>query len=168
MAEHAERQWTVASRDRFGGSIRSTLPSLTQLIQTPETPKKAEREEKKAILKEKVRDRFNAKAKPLDKLPIGANVWIQDPHSKKWTQSGKVIAIGERRSYDVQLGDGRIWTRNRKFLRPKVIRFKDELGDQGSSATQRERDGPNDKKAPAAPATRRSKRAKRKPDRFVP
>ena len=82
---------------------------------------------------------------------------IFDPVSKKWTQSGRVIAIGERRSYDVQLGDGRIWTRNRKFLRPKVIRFEDELGDQGSSATQRGRDGRNDK----APATRwKSKRAK--------
>jgi len=49
------------------------------------------------------------------------HVWVQDPVLKKWMQSGKVIAIGERRSYDVRLGDGRIWTRNRKFLRPKAI-----------------------------------------------
>ena len=75
----------------------------------------------------------------------------------KWTQSGKVIAIGECRSYDVQLGNSRIWMRTRRFLRPKVIRFvdeqfEDELSDQGSSATQRRRDGRNDK-APAAPAT---------------
>ena len=170
------REWRNTPKDHgqspaeivFGRSIRSTLPSLTQLVRTPVTPEKAVREEKNAILKEKVRDRFNAKAKPLDRLPIGANVWIQDPHSKKWTQSGKVIAIGERRSYDVRLGDGRIWTRNRKFLRPRAIRFEDELGDQGSSTTRRERDGANDKKTPAAPATRRSRRAKRKPDRFVP
>ena len=170
------REWRNTPKDHgqspaeivFGRSIRSTLPSLRQLVHSPETPEKAEREEKKAIHQDKVRERFNARSKPLDKLPIGANVWIQDPHSKKWTQSGKVIAIGERRSYDVRLGDGRIWTRNRKFLRPKVIRFKDELDDQGSSATQRELDGTNNKKTPAAPATRRSKRAKRKPDRFVP
>jgi len=38
------------------------------------------------------------------------HVWVQDPVSKKWMQSGRVIAIGERRSYDVQLGEGRIWT----------------------------------------------------------
>ena len=120
-------------------------------------PEKVEQDEKKANFKGKVRERFNGKSNPLDKLTIGMHVWVQDPVSKKWTQSGRVIAIGERRSYDVQLGDGRIWTRNRKFLRPKVIRFEDELGDQGSSATQRGREGRNDK----APATRwKSKRAK--------
>ena len=127
-ADRRPREWRNTPKDHgqspaeviFGRSIRSTLPSLRQLIHSPDTPEKAEREEKKAILQEKVRERFNARSKPLDKLPIGANVWIQDPNSKKWTQSGKVIAIGERRSYDVRLGDGRIWTRNRKFLRPKL------------------------------------------------
>ena len=37
------------------------------------------------------------------------HVWVQDPVSKKWMQSGRVIAIGERRSYDVRLSNGRIW-----------------------------------------------------------
>ena len=143
------------------------MPSLMQLVHSLETPEKAEREEKKEILKEKVRERFNAKAKPLDRLPIGANVWIQDPHSKKWTQSGKVIAIGERRSYDVQLGDGRIWTRNRKFLRPKVIRFEDESDDQGLNrpiATL----GYELASGRGTTRRRKSERNKRKPDRFVP
>jgi len=100
-------------------------------------------------------------------------IWVQYPVLKKHTQSGKVIAIGERCSYDVELGNGRIWTKNQKFLWPKVIRFvdeqfEDELGDQGSLATLRGCDGRNEK-APAAPAIRqRSERAKRKPDRFVP
>ena len=117
----------------FECSIRSTLSSLSQLAgYAGESGARRE----KANLKGKVRERFNAKSKPLDKLTIGMHVWVQDPVSKKWTQSGRVIAIGERRSYDVQLGDGRIWTRNRKFLRPKVIRFEDELGDQVSSATR--------------------------------
>mgnify|MGYP000353463820 CR=1 FL=1 len=110
----------------FECSIRSTLSSLSQLVLLPETPEKAEQDEKKANLKGKVRERFSAKSKPLDKLTIGMHVWVQDPVSKKWTQSGRVIAIGERRSYDVQLDDGRIWTRNRKFLQPKVIRFEEE------------------------------------------
>ena len=148
----------------FECSIRSTLSSLSQLAgYAGESGARRE----KANLKGKVRERFNAKSKPLDKLTIGMHVWVQDPVSKKWTQSGRVIAIGERRSYDIHLGDGWIWTRNRKFLRPKVIRFEDESDDQGLNrpiATL----GYELASGRGTTRRRKSERNKRKPDRFVP
>ena len=90
---------------------------------------------KDAKEKEKARTHFDEKAKSLTELPIGTRVFIQDVRSKKWSTTGEVIAKGERRSYDVRLDNGKVWTRNRRFLRPKTIRFDDEPTPRSGSQT---------------------------------
>ena len=113
---------------------------------------KSEREQRDEKEKEKARTHFDEKAKSLTELPIGTRVFIQDVRSKKWSTTSEVIAKGERRSYDVRLDNGKVWTRNRRFLRPKTIRFDDEPTPRSGS--------------PTPSPIRKSSRHKRSPQRF--
>ena len=47
-----------------------------------------------------------------------SHVRVQDPHSGRWDGFGKVICVRESgRSYDVELENGRVTTRNKRFLK---------------------------------------------------
>ena len=64
---------------------------------------------------------FNRSKRPLEKLKIGTNltmVDVQDPRSKRWSQHGTIVAVGKHRDYYVKLPSGRVYWRNRVFLRP--------------------------------------------------
>ena len=140
----------------FGRSMRSSLPALTHSLEPPETPEKREREEKVLALQEKKEQEFNSKTRALPKLAIGTRVFIQDQRSKKWDTTGVVVAIGERRSYDVRLENGKVWTRNRRYLRPRTVVFEDEIRDEM----------PTPPPTRDAPKPRRSPRRRRRPDRY--
>ena len=66
---------------------------------------------------------YNRSARPLPPLRIGIRVDVQDPRSKLWSVTGIVVAIGRNRDYLVKLPSGRVYWRNRRFLRlaPAVI-----------------------------------------------
>ena len=53
-------------------------------------------------------------------LSLGAHVDIQHPRTKLWSAHGSIVAIGQHRDYLVKLPSGRIYWRNRRFLRPRV------------------------------------------------
>ena len=58
-------------------------------------------------------------AHPLPEIEIGTLVRVQDPKSKKWDQSGRIIAKNdEGNSYEVETDDC-IIRRNRRFIRIK-------------------------------------------------
>lgn len=63
---------------------------------------------------------YNRASKDLKPIPIGSRVWIQDRIKKTWDKIGEVIEIGKNRNYTVQIPSGRIYARNRKFLRQAV------------------------------------------------
>lgn len=65
-----------------------------------------------------VRDKYNQTAHPLSKLDIGTKVDVQHHKTKRWTSTGVIVAIGNRRDYFVKLPSGRVYWRNRRFLRP--------------------------------------------------
>ena len=61
---------------------------------------------------------FNRSKRPLDKLKVGMMVDVQDPRSKRSSQCGTIVAVGKHRDYYVKLPSGRVYWRNRVFLRP--------------------------------------------------
>ncbi|XP_065190896.1 uncharacterized protein K02A2.6-like [Sycon ciliatum] len=54
----------------------------------------------------------------LSHLSIGTHVDIQHPKTKRWSSRGVVVAIGDHRDYYVKLPSGRVYWRNRRYLRP--------------------------------------------------
>ena len=54
------------------------------------------------------------------RLQMGTHVDIQDPRTKMWSTHGVIVAIGNHRDYYVKLPSGRVYWRNRRFLRPYI------------------------------------------------
>eukprot|EP00095_Tigriopus_kingsejongensis_P000553 maker-scaffold2159_size19648-snap-gene-0.1 protein:Tk00553 transcript:maker-scaffold2159_size19648-snap-gene-0.1-mRNA-1 annotation:"hypothetical protein DAPPUDRAFT_260349" len=62
--------------------------------------------------------KYDAKARDLSPLSVGAPIRLQDPSSKLWASQGVVTSVLDgRRSYRVRLMDGREFTRNRIYIR---------------------------------------------------
>jgi hypothetical protein len=64
------------------------------------------------------KQRYDARAHQLPSFSVGAKVRIQDHVSKRWDKTGIVISIGKHRDYRVKLPSGRVYWRNRRFLKP--------------------------------------------------
>ncbi|XP_043245128.1 uncharacterized protein LOC122393295 [Amphibalanus amphitrite] len=102
----------------FGHPIRSGVPTHHHAF-APECKRAAaECELKAAVTREAVTRRHDATARPLSQLNIGSRVDIQDTDSGRWDRPGVVVGIGRRRTYLVKTGSGRLYWRNRRFLRP--------------------------------------------------
>lgn len=78
-----------------------------------------------------VKTRYDAHAKPLSRLPIGAQVRIQDPKSKKWSHVGVIVGLGRYRDYRIKFASGSVLWRNRRFLQPI---FNNDDGDVDSTS----------------------------------
>ena len=67
----------------------------------------------------KYRDQYDSRAADLSSLKVGQSVRIQDMVSKLWEKTGKIERIcADQRSYKVLADNGKVYWRNRKFLRP--------------------------------------------------
>ena len=99
----------------FGCQTRSVVPSLEKNLNPPW---KAAIESKIAELQVKAEKIYNIGAKDLRELSVGDEVRIQDSVSKRWTETGVVARKGQNRDYHVELPNGRLRWRNRRFLRP--------------------------------------------------
>ena len=101
---------------------------------------------------------FDVSARPLSELRIGTHVDVQDPRSKLWCKRGVIVGVGRHRDYYVKLTSGRVYWRNRRFLRP-FIPLVPATPDGTVPANP-----PADQPAPVAP--RRSTRNRRATDRL--
>ena len=61
---------------------------------------------------------FNRSKRPLERLKIGVMMDVQDPRTKRRSQRGTIVAVSKHRDYYVKLPSGRVYWRNRVFLRP--------------------------------------------------
>ena len=73
---------------------------------------------KAAEIQEQVTRRHDATARPLSQLQIGNRLDLQDTDTGRWDRTGVVVGIGRRRTYLVKTASGRLYWRNRRFLRP--------------------------------------------------
>ena len=88
------------------GRTRAQSSVLRQMAENSERIRHAQHEE-----------RYNPQSRSLQPLHIGAEVRVQHPTTKKWDRVGVIIGIGQHRDYHVKLPSGRVYWRNRRFLR---------------------------------------------------
>ncbi|XP_037774030.1 uncharacterized protein LOC119570301 [Penaeus monodon] len=65
-----------------------------------------------------VKSQYNKHARPLPKLSVGDYVHIQNTDAHRWDKVGVAMGCGRNRDYEVQHPSGRVWWRDRRFLRP--------------------------------------------------
>ena len=108
----------------YGHPLRACIPAhystfaskWQDILQRRNTARREEKEE--------ARQRYDLNTRPLKPIPIGASVRIQDHSSKLWNKHGTVISVGKNRDYRVQLQSGRLYWRNRRFIRPNQTAMK--------------------------------------------
>jgi len=143
----------------FGHPLRSKVPMHPRSF-AKEWQISADDADKKAAEIEAKNDAYyNRNARRLRSLELGMDVLIQDPVSKLWTKSGKVVSIGKKRDYRVVTASGQVYWRNRKFLRPKVM---PKTSIDSTTANHQ----PDDDKGDGEQPIRRSGRARKKLVRF--
>ena len=84
------------------------------------------REQLAAIKKERILQSTTQPVRNLPNLPVGTFVAIQDQRSKKelrkWIHTGVIVEVLPFRQYRIKVdGSGRLWLRNRRFLKPIPI-----------------------------------------------
>lgn len=72
------------------------------------------------VKKKTVEEHYNKSARSLRPLRIGEYVDIQNFRSKLWDSHGRIVSIGKRRDYYIRTTSGRVYWRNRRFLRPRI------------------------------------------------
>jgi hypothetical protein len=98
----------------FGHPIRSILPAHHTAFagKWRELMDSSDR-----LQAERVKAAYDQHARPLRPLRVGDSVRVQDADSKRWDKQGIIVSVGESRDYRVKMQSGRIYLRNRKFLR---------------------------------------------------
>ena len=78
------------------------------------------REKLMATKNEEIVDQWNKSARGLCEINDGADVFCQNPHTRVWDRSGRVIECLPYRQFRIRLdGTGRITLRNRRHLRQR-------------------------------------------------
>ena len=101
----------------FGHPLRSNIPIHHTAFAKEHQKAMDECDQKKAVLQEKSDARYNKTAKPLSSFSIGNHVNIQDHRTGLWNKNGTIVGIGNNRDYLIKLNSGRVYRRNRRFLR---------------------------------------------------
>ena len=103
----------------FGRRQRTRLPTLDAHHEPVDSAAAAYAREQTML---EAKEYFDRRAKPLQPLQPGALVWVQDPHTKRWTDTAAVVEARESgASYIIEsLDTGRQSIRNRTHIRPKM------------------------------------------------
>lgn len=102
----------------YGRPLRSCVPAHPESFSADWQAKTEDCDRRAAARADHVQARYDQHARPLPNLSIGATVRIQDPTSLRWDKVGVVMGRIRNRDYEVRLPSGRVWRRNRRFLRP--------------------------------------------------
>jgi hypothetical protein len=107
----------------FNRPMRDCLPAHRRSF-APEWQKAADVLEKRARRSKELQiAHYNKHTRPLAPFVIGNHVLIQHPTSKLWCTPGVIVEVGHHRDYLIKTPAGRIFRRNRRFLRPRVPVF---------------------------------------------
>ncbi|XP_068220014.1 uncharacterized protein [Palaemon carinicauda] len=102
----------------YGRPLRTCVLAHPQSFSEEWQAKSEDCDRRAAARAEQVKLQYDQHARPLPKLEIGQTVRIQDPTSNRWEKFGVIMGFGKSRDYEVRLPSGRVWWRNRRFLRP--------------------------------------------------
>lgn len=88
----------------------------------------------------------------LSELEVGQRCIVQDPISLKWNKQGQIVALrNKKRSYKIKLTNDKIYTRNRKFVRPDNSTSKKKEGDEEEEVEENMKDQKETKSKPTTP-----------------
>ena len=109
---------TVPPQILYGHPLRSAVPAHHRAFAECWQEAADACDARAAKLLDRSVDRYDASARQHRPLRIGQRTLLQDPNSRLWDRTGTITGIGARRDYLVRLPSGRIFWRNRRFLRP--------------------------------------------------
>ena len=97
-------------------TVSSCNPCAERLQSNAKETMKTNIEKKIAELQEKSERYYNIGARDLPELSVGDRVRVQDRASKRWIEKGVIARKGQNRDYYVELVNGKMRWRNRRFL----------------------------------------------------
>ena len=158
----------------FGHPLRSPVPAHHTTFAKSWRDMMHACEQVAAKGKQKIEEQYNSHARALPPLKPGTSVRIQYPISKLWETCGTIISVGKSRDYHVKLASGRVYWRNRRYIRPNtVIENGGEekvdpaaITDSVPQAKRRRGRPRRQDNKPAAEPSRRSSRIKHPPSRY--
>ena len=95
---------------------RTTMPTTNELLK-PEVATHVNKEIH--LRRQQAKQWYDRSAKPLPELIIGQGVRMQPLEGRQWKKAKVVDKVGER-SYLAQTADGKVYRRNRKYLRATI------------------------------------------------
>ena len=101
----------------YGEPQRTCVPAHPRSFQAEWQKSTEECDRRAASRATSVKRSYDKNARTLPAIPVGHDVRIQDPVSRRWDKVGIVMGLGKSRDYEVRLPSGRVWWRNRRFLR---------------------------------------------------
>ena len=101
----------------FGHPIRSVIPVHRRAYEKEWQTSQDQYEEKRKDIRSKVESKYNLNAKSLSEFKIGSRVNIQNSKTGRWSKTGVIVKIGNKRQYLVKPEHGQLIWRNRRHLR---------------------------------------------------
>ena len=101
----------------YGRPLRSCVPAHPASFSQQWQESEAECDRRAAARASQVTAAYDSHARPLPSLRVGDHVRVQNPNTRRWDKVGIVMGRGRTRDYEVRLPSGRVWWRNRRFLR---------------------------------------------------
>ena len=102
----------------FGHPLRSAVPAHHRAFDRRWQLLADKCDARAAEEKLKTAERYDSTAKPLPHLRMGQHVLVRDVVTGLWDRTGVISGIGNFRKILVRLPSGRMYWRNRRFLRP--------------------------------------------------
>ena len=108
-----------AAQVLLGHPLRSRVPAHHSSFAKFWQERAAECDKRAAEQRRREAEHYNASARQHRPLQIGQHVLMQDPRTGLWDSTGTISGLSQqRRSFLVRTPSGRIYWRNRRFLRP--------------------------------------------------
>ena len=104
----------------FGHPVQDSLPAHRRSFAQEWQTSSEEADGKAKATRTNAERVYNQHSTVLPDINIGSHVAIQNPKSKLWDIYGIVTAMASHRRYLVKTQNGRVFVRNRRFLRKRV------------------------------------------------
>ena len=150
-----------AAQVLFGHPLRSRVPAHHRAFDRRWQTLADECDARAAEEKLKTAERYDSTAKPLPRLRMGQHVLVRDAHTGLWDRSGVISGAGNFRSYLVKMPSGRLYWRNRRFLRP--VRPLVPEGQRKQQQQQREAQTSPQQQTQAPPLSQRQQQQQQQP-----
>ena len=140
--------WLDVNHKRmFNRKMETELSSHPQVVKPFLRQRKKKADRNAPTLRAKAKEGYGVGARTLSELKVGDIVCVQHQATKRWDLIAEVKKIsGSRKSYLVLSETGRLYWRNRRFLRPYRVkeckppeRSKDNQGHKSTSPRQETR-----------------------------